>query len=209
MSKRQRNDESLNDLEAALASLSPRDPRVDRDALMYRSGQATASRVRSSVLRSQLWPAATLAFASLSLALMVQLIRQPSVPFAEQASPATSPANLDEDPPSVEPLPGDPENQPSESAPPSDIASTTRPLPRIPLSMGPFAGGGSMNYLTMREWMMAHPSDSWWNLPRPGAAHRTREPQSPRPPATLRQQRREFQHLFNHDWVEPERGETS
>jgi hypothetical protein len=58
--------EDLTPLEAALARVVPAPARLDRDALMYAAGRASAK-------RSRLWPVVAAGFAMLSLALGVHL----------------------------------------------------------------------------------------------------------------------------------------
>ena len=58
--------------EAALASLAPLPGQLDRDQLMFRAGQASATR------RHWLWPAATSAIALLSTGLGLALVLQPA-----------------------------------------------------------------------------------------------------------------------------------
>ena len=58
--------------EAALASLAPLPGQLDRDQLMIRAGQASATR------RHWLWPAATSAIALLSTGLGLALVLQPA-----------------------------------------------------------------------------------------------------------------------------------
>ncbi len=209
MSDRRTHAEDLTSIEAALAALDPKGPNLDRDAFMFRAGQASMTQVRSPVAGGRLWPVATLALASLSAVLVVQLVRQPSLPIAEYAVPATSPVNAHDDPSVVETDSGDSEIEAPELPTTADIATTTLPRHHIPLTMGPYAGGGSTNYIAMRQWVMVHGADAWWNLSEQRAGNRTQEPRTRRPPPTLLQQRRELQQYFDRDWIEPALGETS
>jgi hypothetical protein len=67
------NDPALDALAGALRGLTPGAGRLDRDALMFRAGRASAPRRRA-------WPLATAASAAAALALGVLLWARPELP---------------------------------------------------------------------------------------------------------------------------------
>jgi hypothetical protein len=75
------NDPGLKAFEAALAALTPAAPRFDRDATLYRAGQAAARP------RSWLWPGAASCFALLAgtfgLTLLLQAPPEPIIRFVQ------------------------------------------------------------------------------------------------------------------------------
>ena len=75
MSDRRQHPPGLSGFEAALASLQPAPPDVDRDELMFRAGQAAALPQRSP-LAGGFWPAVAASLACLSLALGISLVQK-------------------------------------------------------------------------------------------------------------------------------------
>ena len=70
------SESDLTEFEGELRSLVPHPGRLDRDALLYAGGRASAKAAR--------WRAATVAFAALSLALGVLLAVRPTPPIVER-----------------------------------------------------------------------------------------------------------------------------
>ena len=70
------SESELTEFEGELRSLIPNTGRLDRDALLYAGGRASA--------RASRWRAATAAFAALSLALGVLLAVRPTPPTVER-----------------------------------------------------------------------------------------------------------------------------
>jgi hypothetical protein len=64
-------------LEGALRELAPRQPALDRDAILFRAGQRAAR-------RSWLWPLATALAASVAAVLGVRLLMQPAPQVVER-----------------------------------------------------------------------------------------------------------------------------
>ena len=79
----------LKALEAALGRLAPREPRLDRDRLLYLAGQAST---RAAPMRNWLWPLATAASLALSATLGLQLLNVPT----SSSNNGTPPAMLAE-----------------------------------------------------------------------------------------------------------------
>ncbi len=120
----------LNDLEAALANLTPRPPALDRDALLYRAGRASAGRW---------WPLATCVSTTVAAALaVILLVRPPAERIVYLPAPAPRPATES----------AAPEPEPSPPAGGSGLAAYFRleeqvlnrgldGLPRLPAGTGP------------------------------------------------------------------------
>ena len=93
MADEERN-EDLDDLEAALASLSPRGSRIDRDRLLFLAGRASAEPTSgSSVRRRWLWPAATAASLTAACVLGALLAVRPETPVRRQIVYIEQPKN--------------------------------------------------------------------------------------------------------------------
>lgn len=64
------NEANLSDIRAALAALTPAPPAIDRDAILYRAGQA-------SMKRGWAWPATSGVLATVAAVLGTMLVLQP------------------------------------------------------------------------------------------------------------------------------------
>ncbi|NUQ62745.1 MAG: hypothetical protein HUU20_09660 [Pirellulales bacterium] len=73
---------ALKSLEAALASLVPRTPSLDRDRLMFEAGRQAAVRSQAGPVCRWAWP--TLAAATMAAALLVVLLVRPAAPGADR-----------------------------------------------------------------------------------------------------------------------------
>lgn len=129
------NEKPINDLsalEAALASLTPRADRLDRDRLMFLAGRASAAPPPSPRLRT--WQAAFAAMSAVAASLLVALVVQPGpqvveriVPFALESSSARpvaanrEPAPLPDEPLPVHVASGDNGSEPARAWPWSPV----------------------------------------------------------------------------------------
>jgi hypothetical protein len=74
-------DPELTAVESALGSLAPARSRIDRDAVMYQAGRASA---RPAILGRVGWPAVAATLAALALGEAALLVRRPGVQVVER-----------------------------------------------------------------------------------------------------------------------------
>lgn len=163
MSDPTRHQHGLSEFEAALASLRPALPQLDRDELMFQAGRASVS-ARSSPAARVAWLAAAACLACVSLVLGISLVRQRSAPIEDLN------ANVDSFPMASDDA-SDEFRQPAVATQlPQDVATSDRVLgstafadpdvpPYLP-SLGP-----PESYLELRNWLLVAGVRAWNEMP--------------------------------------------
>lgn len=173
MADEERNAQDVTELEAALASLSPRASRVDRDQLLYLAGRASAEQTSVGNLRRPwLWPAATAVSASAAVVLAVLLLARPEPRVVERIVYVPQPREAEGQ-----------QNQKTSHDQPAPLMADEHvdSSPAVPATdpIWSVTDGRGTNYLRLRQMVLASgvdalpaPAFSGSNLAEPPASYR-------------------------------------
>ena len=180
MAEREFLNDELRDLEAALAKLSPRASRLNRDQLMFRAGQVSVAEPvpKQNGLSRRLWPTTTAVMTAVSVVLAVMLM---------QSGPGGRQIVVDE--PDATDLNTTQVTEEVGVAGPKQRVAPDLPIANNPISSRRliFDGSREPNYLELRQIVLEQGLDAWPAEPvvADDGSERIDSPLATSPPATL------------------------
>ncbi len=179
MSEKEETAQDLKAIEAQLASLAPRDDRLDRERLIFMAGRESALAEQARPAARGLiwaWPGSLSAMTAVAATLAVMLMQggtgspiagvEESPPRQDESNPAVPDAPQKKSPPlrgPDQPSP-DPEALPRQSVPPTGLMALIRsswyPRP-APDSFDPDSFDGELTYPRLRDVLLAGDMESW------------------------------------------------